>query len=137
MPISRRFSTGSPRTVQTILENFSFRHQIDTLSKADALGALIEKFTSPSVNLSPDPVLYPDGSVRYPGLDNHAMGTIFEELLFEARELLDEAVSKIVDDISEKVEKRLADFETFVSLFEAGADPGDALSRRFGSGPCK
>ena len=54
-------------------------------------------------------------------------------LLFEARELLDEAVSKIVDDISEKVEKRLADFETFVSLVEAGADPGEALSQRFGS----
>ena len=53
-------------------------------------------------------------------------------LLFEAGELLDEAVSKIVDDISEKVEKRLADFETFVSLVEAGADPGEALSRRFG-----
>ena len=53
-------------------------------------------------------------------------------LLFEARELPDEAVSKIVDDISEKVEKRLADFETFVALVEAGADPGEALSRRFG-----
>ena len=54
-------------------------------------------------------------------------------LLFEAREVLDEAVSKIVDDISEKVEKRLANFETFVSLVEAGADPGETLSRRFGS----
>ena len=54
-------------------------------------------------------------------------------LLFEARELLDEAVSKIVDDISEKVEKRLADFETFVSLVEAGADPEEILARRFGS----
>lgn len=55
-------------------------------------------------------------------------------LLFETRELLDEAVSKIVGDISEKVEKRLADLETFVSLVEAGDDPGEALSRRFGSG---
>lgn len=54
-------------------------------------------------------------------------------LLFEVRELLDEVVSKIVDDISEKVEKRLADFETFVSLVEAGADPEETLSRRFGS----
>ena len=54
-------------------------------------------------------------------------------LLFETRELRDEAVSNIVDDISEKVEKRLEDFETFVSLVEAGADPGEALSRRFGS----
>ena len=54
-------------------------------------------------------------------------------LLFEAHELLDEAVSKIVDEIDEKIEKRLVDFQTFVSLVEAGADPGEALSRRFGS----
>ena len=54
-------------------------------------------------------------------------------LLFETGELLDEIVSKIVNDISEKVEKRLADFEDFVSLVEAGDDPGEALSRRFGS----
>lgn len=54
-------------------------------------------------------------------------------LLFEAHELLDEAVSKIVDDISETIEKRLDDFKTFVSLVEAGADPGETLSRRFGS----
>ena len=53
-------------------------------------------------------------------------------LLFEASELPDEAVSGIVDDISEKVEKRLKDFEAFVSLVEAEADPEEALSRRFG-----
>ncbi|CAN5800068.1 hypothetical protein BH23ACT12_BH23ACT12_23990 [soil metagenome] len=42
---------------------------------------LIEKLMSPDVNLGPEPVLNPDGSVRRPGLDNHGMGTIFEELL--------------------------------------------------------
>jgi type I restriction enzyme M protein len=33
------------------------------------------------VNLSPKPVLNRDGSIKHPGLDNHAMGTIFEELV--------------------------------------------------------
>jgi type I restriction enzyme M protein len=33
------------------------------------------------MNLSPNPVLNADGSVKYMGLDNHAMGTIFEELV--------------------------------------------------------
>ena len=75
------FLDGFSSNVQTVLENFSFRHQIDTLSKADALGTLIEKFTSPEVNLSPDPVLDADGNVKHLGLDNHAMGTIFEELI--------------------------------------------------------
>ena len=33
------------------------------------------------MNLSPHPVLHGDGSIKHPGLDNHAMGTIFEELV--------------------------------------------------------
>ncbi len=49
--------------------------------EADILGSLIEKFTSNDINFSPDPVFDPDGNVRLPGLDNHAMGTIFEELI--------------------------------------------------------
>ncbi len=72
---------GFSPNVQDILDNFDFRHEIPKLSKADALGTLIEKLTSPDINLSPDPVLNSDGSLHHPGLDNHAMGTIFEELL--------------------------------------------------------
>ena len=72
---------GFSPNVQDILENFEFRNQISRLSKADALGTLIDKLTSPDINLSPNPVKNSDGSVRHPGLDNHAMGTIFEELV--------------------------------------------------------
>ena len=72
---------GFSPNVQDILDNFEFRNQIPRLSKADALGTLIEKLTSPDINLSPAPVLNTDGSVRHPGLDNHGMGSIFEELV--------------------------------------------------------
>ena len=72
---------GFSPSVQDILDNFEFRNQIPRLSKADALGSLIEKLTSPDVNLSPDPVMDTDGTVRHPGLDNHGMGTVFEELI--------------------------------------------------------
>jgi type I restriction enzyme M protein len=72
---------GFSPNVQDILDNFEFRNQIPRLSKADALGTLIEKFLSPDVNLSPDPVLKGDGTVKHPGLDNHGMGTVFEELV--------------------------------------------------------
>ena len=72
---------GFSANVQDILENFEFRNQIPRLSKADALGTLIEKLTSPDVNLSAAPVKNADGSVRHPGLDNHGMGSIFEELV--------------------------------------------------------
>ena len=72
---------GFSPNVQEIIENFEFRNQVPRLSKADALGSLIEKLTSPDVNLGPEPVLQSDGTVRRPGLDNHGMGTIFEELV--------------------------------------------------------
>ncbi len=72
---------GFSPSVQDILDNFEFRNQISKLSKADALGSLIEKLTSPDINLSPEPVMNSDGTVRHPGLDNHTMGTIFEELI--------------------------------------------------------
>ena len=72
---------GFSPNVQDILDNFEFRNQIPRLSKADALGTLIEKLTSPDVNLSPHPVKNTDGSIRHPGLDNHGMGMIFEELV--------------------------------------------------------
>ena len=72
---------GFSPNVQDILDNFEFRNQIPRLSRADALGTLIEKLTSPDINLSPAPVLNADGSVRHPGLDNHGMGSIFEELV--------------------------------------------------------
>ena len=47
---------GFSPNVQDILENFEFRNQIPRLSRADALGTLIEKLTSPDINLSPDPL---------------------------------------------------------------------------------
>jgi len=72
---------GFSPSVQDILENFEFRNQIPRLSKADALGTLIEKFLSLDINLSPNPVRNADSSVKHPGLDNHGMGTVFEELV--------------------------------------------------------
>jgi len=72
---------GFSQNVQDILENFKFRNQLPTLSKSDSLGTLINKFLDPEINLSPDPVLHSDGTIRQPAMDNHAMGTVFEELV--------------------------------------------------------
>ena len=67
--------------MQDILENFEFRNQIPRLSKADALGTLIEKLLSPDINLSPNASLECRRLRETPGLDNHGMGTVFEELV--------------------------------------------------------
>ena len=72
---------GFSPNVQEILDKFKFRNQIPTLGEADILGSLIEKFLDTSINLSPKPVLDGNGEVKLPGLDNHGMGTIFEELI--------------------------------------------------------
>jgi len=74
---------GFSPNVQEILEKFKFRNQIDTMIDADILGAVIEKFVSPDINLSPNPI-YKDEKktiLKHPALDNHGMGTIFEELI--------------------------------------------------------
>jgi type I restriction enzyme M protein len=72
---------GFSSNVQDILTNFEFRNIIPRLSKADALGTMIAKFLDPEINLSPNPVLNGDGSVKHPAMDNHSMGTVFEELV--------------------------------------------------------
>ena len=72
---------GFSPNVQEVLEKFEFRNQIQRLVSSGVLGYLIEKFLDDSINLSPRPVLNGDGSVRLEGLDNHGMGTVFEELI--------------------------------------------------------
>jgi hypothetical protein len=63
------YLNGFSPNVQDILDNFKFRNQLPTLSKADAIGTLINKFLDPDIDLSPA------------GIDNHSMGTVFEELV--------------------------------------------------------
>lgn len=72
---------GFSQNVQEIINKFHFRNAIDRLSEQDRLGLLIEKFVDPRINLSNKPVLNEDGSVRIEELDNHTMGTLFEEVI--------------------------------------------------------
>lgn len=79
----KAYLDGFSPNVQEILDKFKFRDQIKTMVDADILGSVIDKFTSSDINLSPEPV-YKDAEktiVKLPGLDNHGMGTIFEELI--------------------------------------------------------
>ncbi len=71
---------GFSKNVQDIIKKFEFRNQIDKLSDHDILGLLISKFTDQSINLSSRPVTTAAG-VTLPALDNHTMGTVFEEVI--------------------------------------------------------
>ncbi len=72
---------GFSQNVQEILNKFKIRNEIDRLSEQDRLGLLIEKFVDPRYNFSNKPKLNEDGSVYLEELDNHTMGTLFEEVI--------------------------------------------------------
>ena len=72
---------GFSPNVQEILTNFNFRNQIQKLVDAHVLGYLIEDFLDPEINLSTQAVKDADGRIKLPPLDNHGMGTVFEELI--------------------------------------------------------
>lgn len=74
---------GFSPNVQEILAKFQFKNQIDTMIETDILGAVIEKFVSPDINLGPTPIYRDDSKtqIKLPALDNHGMGTVFEELV--------------------------------------------------------
>ena len=75
------YLNGFSKDVQDILDKFHLRQMVDNLTEAERLGSIIEKFTDDKINLSNKPVLDDNGNVRLPALDNHTMGTMFEELL--------------------------------------------------------
>lgn len=72
---------GFSQNVQEIINKFHIRNEINRLSEQDRLGLLIEKFVDPRYNFSNRDVLNPDGTVKIEALDNHTMGTLFEEVI--------------------------------------------------------
>ena len=75
------YLNGFSRDVQDILDKFHLRQMVDNLTEEERLGSIIEKFTDDKINLSNKPVYDDEGNIKLPALDNHTMGTIFEELL--------------------------------------------------------
>lgn len=81
---------GFSEHVQSIVTNFDLRHYVEKLSSVERLGMLIEKMTDKNINLGAAPVMVsvsdPETGEekqveKLPALDNHTMGTLFEELL--------------------------------------------------------
>jgi type I restriction enzyme M protein len=72
---------GYSRDVQDVIEKFKLKQQVDNLTENNRLGSILDKFTNASINLGINPVKDKDGQTTMPGVDNHTMGTVFEELL--------------------------------------------------------
>ena len=66
--------------VKEIVQKFAIKQQIETKLNGNVLLGVLEKVTSPEINLSPHDVLNPRGETL-PGLTNLGMGYVFEELI--------------------------------------------------------
>jgi type I restriction enzyme M protein len=66
--------------VKEIIDKFNLKAQVRHMASKDVLLDVLEKFTSPYINLTPHDREDPDGN-RLPALTNLGMGYVFEELI--------------------------------------------------------
>lgn len=74
------YLNGFSQNVLEIVEKFKLRSQIKHMADKDRLLSVLEKFTSPYINLTDKEAFDPDGK-KLPPLSNLGMGYVFEELI--------------------------------------------------------
>jgi len=74
------YLNGFSSNVKEIIEKFKLVRQIRHMASKDVLLDVLEKFTSPYINLTPFDKDDPEGR-KMPGLTNLGMGYVFEELI--------------------------------------------------------
>jgi type I restriction enzyme M protein len=74
------YLNGFSSNVKEIITKFNLPAQIQHMANKDVLLDVLEKFTSPHINLTPNEVEDPEGR-KLPALTNLGMGYVFEELI--------------------------------------------------------
>src|SRR5690625_2907752 len=74
------YLNGFSANVLEIVDKFKLRAQIEHMAQKDVLLDVLEKFTSPDINLTPFDKVDSDGR-KLPKLTNLGMGYVFEELI--------------------------------------------------------
>lgn len=74
------YLNGFSSNVKEIIEKFKLAAQIQHMASKDVLLDVLEKFTSPYINLTPFEKNDPEGR-KLPALSNLGMGYVFEELI--------------------------------------------------------
>ena len=74
------YLNGFSDNVKEIIDKFKLKSQVRHMAQKDVLLNVLEKFTSPKINLTPFEKLDPDGRKLAP-LSNLGMGYVFEELI--------------------------------------------------------
>ncbi|SFE10110.1 type I restriction enzyme M protein [Chitinophaga sp. CF118] len=110
------YLNGFSQNVKEIIDNFKLRAQIRHMATKDVLLDVLEKFTSPYINLTPFEKQDPDGR-KLPALSNLGMGYVFEELIrkfneenneeagehFTPREVIDLMTHLVFEPIKDKL----------------------------------
>lgn len=110
------YLNGFSPNVKEIIDKFKLRSQVAHMANKDVLLDVLEKFTSPHINLTPFEKQDPDGR-KLPALSNLGMGYVFEELIrkfneenneeagehFTPREVIDLMTHIIFEPIKDKL----------------------------------
>lgn len=110
------YLNGFSDNVKEIIDKFNLKAQIRHMAVKDILLDVLEKFTSPYINLTPFDREDPEGR-RMPALSNLGMGYVFEELIrkfneenneeagehFTPREVIDLMTHLVFDPIKENL----------------------------------
>jgi type I restriction enzyme M protein len=110
------YLNGFSPNVKEIIEKFKLKSQIRHMANKDVLLDVLQKFTSPHINLTPFEKEDPDGR-KLPPLTNLGMGYVFEELIrkfneenneeagehFTPREVIDLMTHIIFDPIKDQL----------------------------------
>ena len=110
------YLNGFSPNVKEIVEKFKLKSQIRHMASKDVLLDVLEKFTSPYINLTPFEKEDPEGR-KLPPLSNLGMGYVFEELIrkfneenneeagehFTPREVIDLMTHIVFDPIKDRL----------------------------------
>lgn len=110
------YLNGFSANVKEIIDKFKLKSQVRHMASKDVLLNVLEKFTSPYINLTPFEKNDPDGR-KLPPLTNLGMGYVFEELIrkfnednneeagehFTPREVIDLMTHIIFEPVKDKL----------------------------------
>ena len=125
---------GFSDNVKEIIEKFNLKSQINYMADKNILLDVIEKFTSPYINLTTQDKIAPDGT-KLPALTNLGMGYVFEELIrrfneenneeagehFTPREVINLMTNIIFEPIKDKI-------PSVISIYDPACGSGGMLT---------
>lgn len=129
----REYLNGFSPNVQEIIEKFKLKAQISHMAKKDVLLDILEKFTSPYINLTDKATINPEGK-KLPPLTNLGMGYVFEELIRKFNEDNNEEAGEhftpreVIHLMTNIVFKPIKNLPTIMTIYDPACGSGGMLT---------